>query len=471
MSKKQAEEIRQLPMDVDTEAKVIGVLLNYPKLYESASDVLRDEYFASEKYKCLFRNIGKMVSQGEAVTLTSLFTYCNQYPDKYVKIDIHDLLEVSEYYDADSLGRMCSYLQDVYKKRAVTQMVERTLIDVSMSSVTSIDIAIDNLSDGLKGLSDDSSVQICSARDALRSLEDIMNKNASGGREAGVMTGFSYFDERGGLQKGDLVVIAGRSSNGKTALALDMAVNGALQGYPSAYYSFEMKKERLMSRAVSAHIGISSNVLMNHPLTLEQYEQYDRGIGKLAGMPLFFDDRSKPRVETLKSSIRTMVHKKGIKVAYIDYLQILSAYKESRENEEQFLGRVSRMFKDLALELGIAIVILSQLNRSKEQGETWQPRIDNLRGSGQINEAADTVLLIYRPEVYHEVTYKDFPDVSVEGTAEIIIGKGRNIGTGQFLLNFDAPHTHFSEIIGAPPKREEPKQETIQFAELNDTPF
>jgi replicative DNA helicase len=226
-----------------------------------------------------------------------------------------------------------------------------------------------------------------------------------------------------------------------------MCVNAASYDYPCAFYSTEMMSSQLTARLLAAKTGISSRTIIQSPLSAEQMKKYDEAIYEVGGLPIFFDDTSTLNVEKISSSIRSLVRKKSVKVAFVDYLQVLQTNEKMNRTEEQFFGVVARKFKNLAKELQITIVLLSQIARSKD---TTEPTLSRIRGSGQITEAADVVLLIYRPEEYGKAYTDHRINVDPSGTAQIKLAKGRNIGTGDFICGFDASTTHFYELTTIP---------------------
>lgn len=465
-------DAKMLVNDLDMERQVLGILLNYNQVYEEAQDRLQPKMFYNPKSQIIYEKIGELISHGEKADVVSLWAYISQHP-AHLPITIDEILSLDGRYDASTFSVLCDCIVDMYKRRELYRLGMRLVAEGTAVTTDPLGNVMEEAIDDIRSLSDDSRVSIVSARDALQALEKIVQGNASGERKNGVPTGFTYFDSRGGFQRTELIIIAGRSGNGKTSLAMDMAINHAKNGYGVAYFSMEMPYTQLMARGIAAESGISSMAIMRYALTEHQWKQYDRGVGALESLPLYFDENPHSNVDRIINSIRTMVHKKGIAGAYVDYLQILSTNERGIKSEEQFYGTVARRFKDLALELNIFIVLLSQINRNKGKEETYQPTVDQLRGSGQINEAADLTILVYRPEVYDE-SYADYPTASTLGTAEIIIGKGRHIGQGEFLAEFDGRTTHFKDIIGNIPLKENdpvPENPQAQQLEFDMPPF
>ena len=272
------------------------------------------------------------------------------------------------------------------------------------------------------------------------------------------MTGFRLFDEKYILRPQTLTVVAAFPAVGKSALALNIAEAVARKGNAVAYYSLEMSKSELASRAISEAMNTPAYVIMNKPLNDTQLQSLREVIGRFKDLPIYFDDRSTVSFDRVIRSIRKLAKSKGIKLAIIDYLQIFN--QSAADDEERGMSYMARQCKNIAKETGVAVIALSQLNRSE-----LHPSLRNLRGSGQIEESADNVVLIDRPEAYpdNKVTkYQgEFKDASIHNTAKLILAKGRGVGTGSTLVAFNGRHTRFAEIE----KREEYKEQN------EDLPF
>lgn len=295
----------------------------------------------------------------------------------------------------------------------------------------------------ITGLSDASAGQteaMISFRDTVKTLREAVVSRMSGHGEQGIMTGLHVFDTRMGFHQGDLVIIAGETSQGKSTLATTIARNVALQKIPCAYYSLEMGANQLTARLLARDVLITSSRLLYDKLNDSEYSQLYDVSEKLSGLPIYFDERSKTSFEKMCSSIRAMVRRYGIKIAFIDYLQIL-ANSATANNREQLIADIAREFKRIAVEENICIVLLSQLSRDPSGHE---PTMSRLRGSGQIEEAADVVILVYRPSVYGIATYPN--GTSTADSAKLIIAKGRNIGLGEDIVAFNSELTFFSDF-------------------------
>ena len=218
-------------------------------------------------------------------------------------------------------------------------------------------------------------------------------------------------------------------------------------GCPVAFYSMEMTKHQIAARMLSAESGIPSKDIQMSRLSEPMLEQIDKGVARVLRNDVYFDDRSTSNIDTILSSIRSLKIKYGIKGAIVDYLQILNVNMKGT-NKEQQMGDVARRLKNIAKELGIWIVALSQLNRDNLNPV---PTLARLRDSGQIAEAADVVMLIYRPECYSKDYPEPFKSANTQGTAMIDVAKGRNVGTFKFLVGFDKPTTSFYNLSDIPP--------------------
>ena len=228
-----------------------------------------------------------------------------------------------------------------------------------------------------------------------------------------------------------------------TSLAIKIAMNC---GCPIAFYSMEMKKEQIAARMISIASGVPSNEILFSKLDSGQILQIDKGVSQVEHYEVYFDDRSTSNIETILSSIRMMKIKYGVKGVIVDYLQILNVNMKGT-NKEQQMGDVARRLKNIAKELDIWVIALSQLSRDNMNP---QPSLSRLRDSGQIAEAADMVILIYRPEVYGKTYPDDFSTYDTKGTAMIDVAKGRNVGLMKFIVGFKKENTNFYDLDEVP---------------------
>jgi replicative DNA helicase len=265
----------------------------------------------------------------------------------------------------------------------------------------------------------------------------------------GVPTGFRGLDEKtSGFQPGDLIVIAGRPSMGKTALALNIARNASLEtGEPAAVFSLEMSKEQLSLRMLSAEARIDSSRMRGGFLSESDLARINRAAGALYDIPIYIDDSPAISALEIRAKARRMKMDKGVGLVVIDYLQLMRG-RASAERRELEISEISRSLKALAKELNIPVVALSQLNRKVEDRTNKRPVLSDLRESGAIEQDADVILFIYRDEVYHKE--EDNPN---KGIAELILAKQRNGPIGFVKLAFLDTYTRFEDLA---PREESP---------------
>ena len=446
-------EAKVLLHDEQCERQVLGVMLTYSDCFFQFQDYCTEEVFGNPTNRYFYQCISGLVSEGKTPDIVTLVAYMMKHPNpgcsdeenKLLGVTIPEL--VSSVVSSTTFEQNCMRLVDLYRRRKM-YVIGCELINAGTSELGDMDEIKAKALEKLQTLDDRPQTSVRSVKDALTSLNKIVEGNFKGMRTIGYPTGFKYLDEKGGMQPTDLWIIAAEFSQGKTSLALDFCLSVALAGYGAAFYSTEMMSTQLAARMVAGKSGISSRVIMQKPLEGETLSKFDKTIGKLENLPIYFDDTSTLSVERIIASIRSMVRNRGVKVVFVDYLQTLQTNERNmRMTEEQFFGLAARRFKNLAKELQICIVLISQIARAKD---TTEPTLSRIRGSGQIAEAADVVLLIYRPEFYGKSYSGTRCMVSTKDTAQIKLAKGRNIGTGDFICGYNSPITHFYDLDSIP---------------------
>ncbi len=270
--------------------------------------------------------------------------------------------------------------------------------------------------------------------DTIHELEKLHQTSKEG--VTGVPSGYRDIDNMlAGFQKSDLIIIAGRPSMGKTAFALNLARNAAVDhNIPVGFFSLEMSSLQLVQRLLCAEAEVDSQRLRTGRLTEKEWPQLSRRIGRLVEAPIYVDDTPAMDIMKLRARARRMAAEKNIGMIIIDYLQLMEAPKmESRQQEISF---ISRSLKTLAKELQIPVLALSQLSRAVESRTDRRPTLADLRESGAIEQDADVVAFVYRPEVYGIPNFDDEDKTPTENMVEIIIGKHRNGPTGSTKLVF-----------------------------------
>lgn len=435
--------------DKACEDVLVGSILADNNAFNNVRDILTDDCFFDNFNKAVYRAIIAVTEQGNVADIISVKA---ELESKRVQFDLMALMSLTDHYTIN-IRQYAIRLKDLATRRRLTQIAQRLLIN-SYTEENPIEQVTQQTTDDIAALFSSDVSEVMVLRDGIKKVNTIINQNLQDTHQlTGSPTGFEELDKKmGGLQCSDLTIIAAESSIGKTSLSLSIALNAAKSDEKIAIYSMEMKAEQLTARIMAMESGVSSSNILYARLDGGQLQQIEKGVGKIENLNIFFDDRSTSSIDTILSSIRYMVMKYKVKGAIIDYLQILNVNMKN-VNKEQAMGDVARRLKNIAKELDIWVIALSQLSRDKENPI---PTLARLRDSGQIAEAADNVILIYRPEFYGKLSYpSDFASASVQGTALIHLAKGRNVGTTKFICGFSAPTTLFYNLQNVPTKAEQ----------------
>jgi replicative DNA helicase len=274
-------------------------------------------------------------------------------------------------------------------------------------------------------------------KDSIETIDKLYQKKA---HITGIPTGYIDFDSKtSGLQPSDLIVVAGRPSMGKSALALGIAeYAGVMEKIPLAFFSLEMSKEQLVQRMLCAHAKVDAHKVRTGYLAASDWPRLTAAAGKLSEAPIFIDDSPAISVMELRAKARRLKAHQDIRLLILDYLQLMRGSAKA-ENRQQEISDISRSLKALARELNIPIVAISQLSRAVEARTDHRPQLSDLRESGAIEQDADVVVLILREEYYS-------PSPENEGIAEVIIAKQRHGPVGSMKLAFIQEYTRFENI-------------------------
>lgn len=279
-----------------------------------------------------------------------------------------------------------------------------------------------------------------------QAVEILQKASENSGGMTGVPTGYTKLDEMtSGWQASDLIIIAGRPAMGKTSFALSLAKNMAVDNnIPIAFFSLEMNNVQLVNRLFSNVCEVQGSKILNGQLSPDEWERFDKRLRNLQGKPIYLDDTPALSVFELRTKARRLVREKKVALIMIDYLQLMNASGMKFGSRQEEVSTISRSLKGLAKELNIPIIALSQLSRNVEGREGLEgkrPQLSDLRESGAIEQDADMVLFVHRPEYYHILTDEKGNDL--RGMAQIIIAKHRKGATGDVLLKFKGQYTRF----------------------------
>lgn len=406
------------------EHNILGYLLTNNSYYFANYQELRADMFADPQNRAIFEKYVELIHADKA-TLLSM--------SKHFAYDVLSSLTASINYSL-SFVECLSELKRTYIADRLTMLGDQ-IKDGEVDD--RIRIIQDTLSE-VRGAEGSGAVSIA---EGITSVLAKIGRNRGNKGLSGIGTGIEKYDTfTGGWQPSDLVVVAGETSQGKTSLALSMIRRSVIQfGAKACIFSYEMTEDQIITRLISQQSGVNSKRLMTAQVSDEELEKAGRDVGQLRSSYLWIDPCKNTSVDYLCNNLRAYRMRYGIQVAVIDYLQLLR-HEGKRLSREQEVGENARHLKNIAKELGITVVALSQLSRDKYNPK---PSLNRLRDSGQIEEAADQVLFVYRPEMYSINTFED-TSMSTEGMAHIILAKGRNVGVCSFYLDFDKFTTEFS---------------------------
>lgn len=437
-----------MPCSKETEEVVLGTLLGERNSLAEVDNLLTEDCFYYDFHKTIFRAIKAIDKRGEKCNRYDTLAVWNELKGKVDEVkDRVRFLQIAEnncfdlQQHAMELNRLMAHRKNYETAHFILSTVH--------SSEDPYEVQ-DEVLKRIEGIRADQASGVVTLREALEQVSEIINRNLENPEPVtGTPTGFKDLDRRGVLRPGNLTVVAADSSQGKTSLATSFCVNAALSGAKMAFYTMEMTPVELAQRILSKESGVDGMRIASTALTRDELLHADRGINSLIGLPLYFDGKSTSTINSVLSSIRMMKKRHDIDGAVVDYLQIFSANGGNDNRAEQEMGNIARRLKNIAKELGIWVMALSQLSRDKMD---VAPTIGRIRGSGQITEASDVVMLLYRPEYYgRDKKYPEpFANVSTENTAMIDVAKGRNVGTWKMICGFNAPTTQFYDLVNIP---------------------
>ncbi|MDO6597757.1 replicative DNA helicase [Oceanihabitans sp. 2_MG-2023] len=428
------------PQALDLEEVVLGAMMIDKKGVDEVIDILSADAFYKEAHQHIFEAIFQLFENSEPIDLLTVSSQLK----KNRKLD----LSGGDFYLISLTQKVSSSAHIEFHARIILQkFIQRSLIKISSEIIEDsydetqdvfdlLDKAESKLYEVTQGNIKKSSE---TAQDlviqAKKKIEEISNQEGL----SGIATGFNKLDKlTSGWQPSDLIIVAARPGMGKTALTLSMARNIAVdQNVPVAFFSLEMASVQLITRLISSETGLSSEKLRTGKLEKHEWEQLNVKVKGLEKAPLFIDDTPSLSIFDLRAKARRLASQHGIKLIMIDYLQLMTGGPSHGGNREQEISMISRNLKALAKELMVPVIALSQLSRAVEtRGGSKRPLLSDLRESGAIEQDADIVSFIYRPEYYKIDEWDDEERSPTEGQAEFIIAKHRNGGLENIRLKF-----------------------------------
>ncbi len=458
-------EINELPNNIEAEQSVIGSILVSNEIFDEINMIVASKNFYDPMHKKIFSAIEKLIYSGMLANPITLKNYFEKEKDE---INIPDyLIKITKFSTSSRQTTEYSKLiYDLFVKRELIKISEN-IIDTAklndldhdgQSIIEDFEKSLFDLAE--KGSFSSSLVKFDEAMKMTIEMASNAYKNDEG--IVGVPTGLTNLDDRlGGLHKSDLLIIAGRPSMGKTALATNIAFNAAKKiqedGRKStiAFFSLEMSSEQLSTRILAEQSRIKSNDIRRGKISEEQFDKFIETSKNISELPLYIDETPAITIAALSNRARRIKRLYGLDMVVVDYIQLMRAanFKEGRVQE---ISEITQGLKALAKELSVPVLALSQLSRAVEQRDDKKPQLSDLRESGSIEQDADVVMFVFREAYYLErkepqpatVEHAEWQSKmnDVASRAEIIIGKQRHGPTGNVFLEFEAMFTRFKDI-------------------------
>jgi replicative DNA helicase len=432
---------KNLPANIEAERAVLGALLLNDEYMNKVSELLQPDEFYSIAHKIIYQTMLDIVHQSKRIDLVTLQDRLAQQEQLESIGGLVYLISLQE--EIPSAGLIQQHAQ-IIKEKAVLRELIGSATNIITNCYNQDDKGIAQVLDEAEKTVFDISnrrarpsfVQIdIWLKKTFQHLSDV--KSHSKGI-TGIPTLYKRLDQMtSGFQNGDLIVVAGRPSMGKTAISLGLALPAAASGNAVGFFSLEMSAEQLTLRLLSSESGIPHQSIRNATISSQEWLELTSVAGRLAEMKLFIDDTAMLDIMELRAKARKLKAEHGLQLLIIDYLQLIHSSKR-HENRHQEVSDISRALKALAKELNIPIIALSQLSRAVDSRMDKRPMLSDLRESGAIEQDADLIMFLYRDIVYN-------PDAENPALTELIIGKQRNGPTGTVYLHFLKELTKFED--------------------------
>ncbi|MBT8331425.1 MAG: replicative DNA helicase [Deltaproteobacteria bacterium] len=433
------------PQNIEAEASLLSALLINNHILDDVVDLLIPSDFYRTAHHIIF---GAMLELAEKREPIDLVTLTNILKDRGELESVGGALYLAKLIDAVPLAVNAEhYAKIIHDKATLRRLIEKgyAIIKSCFGDQEHVDEIVDFAESCVFEVSER---KVRPSFFKVRELIDhgydtLQNRQKNKGLPTGVPTGFTGLDNLTcGLQNSDLIILAARPSMGKTAFALNVARNAAVEsGVPVAVFSLEMSKEQLVMRLLNAESMVSSDRFRDGFISKGDWEKLNKACSTFYNAPIYIDDSADNSVLTIRAKSRRLKMEKGLGLVIIDYLQLMKVARIS-ERRDLEISEISKALKGLAKELEIPVVALSQLNRQLERRDDKRPRLSDLRESGSLEQDADVVAFIHREEVFK----KNEDKIPFEGKAELIVAKQRNGPTDTLPLAFLKAYSRFENL-------------------------
>ena len=432
------------PQNIEAEQSILSAILIDNNVLLDVIELLAAADFYKSAHQKIYSAILDLFDKGEPVDLVTL---ANHIDEKGQLEDVGGASYLARLVDSVPLAVNAQhYAKIVHSKAALRRLIEKAnaIAKRCFKDEGEVDEVIDFAEASIFEVSDRKSKQAFYplSKLILQNIETLEEKQGNRSLVTGVPMGFTILDNlTSGLQNSDLIILAARPSMGKTALALNIARNAAIESnIPVAIFSLEMSKEQLSLRMLCSEARLDSSRLRGGFFSMDDWRRLTDAAGVLSESPIYIDDTPNISAMEIRAKARRLKMDKNIGLVVVDYLQLMQG-RGTAERRDLEISEISRALKALAKELSLPVLALSQLNRMLEQRNDKRPRLSDLRESGALEQDADVVAFIYRDEIYN-------PDENnpKKGTADIILAKQRNGPTGEVTLTFLTTYTRFENI-------------------------
>jgi replicative DNA helicase len=440
-----ADKMRLPPHSVEAEQSLLGGLMLDQRAWDQIADVVRVDDLYRADHRLIFSAIAELTDRNQPPDAVTVAEHLQRTGQLEAAGGLPYLARLVE--DTPSAANIRAYAR-IVRERAMLRHLIEIGGDIAASAHSTQGLTAEEIVD----LAEQRVFEIAEGGrrgPGFTSLKEILPKTIdrldtlshSASDITGISTGFTEMDKMtSGLQRGELIIIAGRPSMGKTSLAINIAENAAIGAQvPAGIFSMEMSAEQLSFRMLSSVGRVSQTRLRNGKLSEEDWPRVHSAVSMMSSAPIFIDDGGALTPTEVRSRARRLKREHGLGLIVVDYLQLMQV-SGSVENRATELSEISRSLKALAKELDVPVIALSQLNRSVEQRNDKKPVMSDLRESGALEQDADLIVFIYREEVYER-------DTPRKGVADIIIGKQRNGPVGEFRLTFLGEFTRFENLV------------------------
>jgi replicative DNA helicase len=432
------------PQNIEAEESLISAILVDNNTLLDVIEILAPEDFYRTAHQKIYAAITDLFNKAEPIDLVTL---ANKLKEKGHLEEIGSASYLARLVDTVPLAVNAQhYAKIVHDKAALRRLIEKAnaIVKRCFEERGNADDVIDFAESAIFEISEKKSQQAFYplSKIILGNIETLEENQGNRSLVTGIPTGFSRLDNlTSGFQNSDLIILAARPSMGKTALALNIARNAAVDAnIPVAVFSLEMSKEQLSLRMLCSEARIDSSRLRGGFFSMEDWHRLTDAAGILSESPIYIDDSASLSAMDIRAKARRLKMEKNIGLVVIDYLQLMQG-RAGAERRDIEISEISRSLKALAKELDLPVLALSQLNRMLEQRNDKRPRLSDLRESGALEQDADVVAFIYRDEVYNKE--EDNPN---KGVAEILLSKQRNGPTGDIYLTFLNSYTRFEDL-------------------------